>query len=211
MASAYIELWNDITNGILIVGPTATGWNGATFSLATLKIYQGSKLPFRWYPIKPSGLGQFEYVSLDGITLDIAIGPRAGAEDIKARQNAWTQSADGRYLEAVLNLNTTPLNNAIDTSDTYTTFFEIEMSLAGDGRPVYQEQITIISRVIGPTAGAALPAAAVEFLTKAQQDARYVKYSGNRNGATIDLPSPDGTHHRLMGCNNDGSAQDEIA
>lgn len=210
-ATAFIELYNDITNGRLIIGPTASGWDGQSFKLAETKIYQGSKLPIRYYPIKPAGQYSYVYVSLDGLALDIALGPRAGAEAILARQNIWTPSDDGRYFEATLNLNTTEMNNAIAAADTFSTWFEINLSIAGAFRPTYQEQISLQSVVIGPSGAANLPTAAVEYLTAAQLRAEFVRFSGNRNGATIELPSPDGASFRLIGCNNNKTAQDEVS
>lgn len=208
-ATGFIELYNDIVNGRLIVGPTGTGWDSTPFELSKTKIYQGSKLPLRWYPIKPSAAFSFVYVDLDSLTLDIAIGARAGAEAILARQNVWT--VGNQYLEGTLNLNTTEMNTAVGSSDAYSTFFEISLSVGGDARPVYQESISILSVVIGPAAASALPAAAVEFLTREQQDARYVKWSENTPGNAIELKSPDSTKLLLVGVNNDGSQMGETS
>jgi hypothetical protein len=208
-STPVIELWNDIVNNRLIVGPVGTGWDAQEFTFSAAKIYQGSKLSFRWYPIKPSGLTDFVQVPVEGITLDVAIGPRAGAEAALARQNSWTNSGQG-YLEATLNLNTTEMNTAVGSADSLSSYFEIEMSYGGDARPTYQEAITIISRVIGPAGAVSLPTAAVEYLTAAQIRAEFVAFVNNAPGATIELTSPDGTRLRIMGCTNDGAAQDDI-
>ncbi len=205
-----IELWNDIVNNRLIAGRVGTnGWDGSPFTFANTRIWQAAQLRIRWYPIKPDGQFAYVLVPVAGLVLDIAVGPRAGAENILARQNAWT--ATGDYLEAVLNLNTTNLNTAIGTSDSYSTYIEISLTENGNERPAYQEAITILSRVIGPAGDAALPAAASQFLTREQSMAMFVRFVENIAGATIELTSLDGTHIRLIGCNNDGSAQDEVS
>lgn len=208
--SPVIELWNDIENNGLIGGPVDGGlWDAQEVRFNSRKIYQASQLSFRWYPVKKSGLSSYIRVPVSGITLDVAIGPRSGSEAILARQNVWTAHADG-YLYATLNLNTTDLNNAI-TGDTLSTYFEIKMTENGNSRPVYQEAITLQSIVIGPAASSALPAAATEFLTRAQCEAMFVKWTENLAGNAIELTSPDGTRYRLIGVNDDGSAQDEIS
>jgi hypothetical protein len=207
--SPVIELWNDIENNGLIVGPVSGGWDGTEVRFSDRKIYQASQLSFRWYPIKKSGLNTYIRVPVSGLTLDIAIGQRSGAEAIKARQNVWTEHSDG-YLYATLNLNTTDLNNLV-TGDTYDTYLEIQMTENGNSRPTYQEAITIRSVVIGPAGSSALPAAADQFLTRAQCLQMFVKWTENLAGNAIELASPDGTKFRLIGVNDDGSAQDEIS
>lgn len=209
--SPVIELWNDIDNNDLIVGPVGNGlWDSTPIRFATRKIYQASQVSFRWYPVKKTGQLTYVQVPITGLTLDIAIGARAGAEAILARQNVWTAHSDG-YLYATLNLNTTDLNTAIASSDAYSTYLEISMTENGNARPVYQESISITSVVIGPAGSSALPAAAVQFYTKEQTDRIFVKWLENIAGGVIELTSPDGTKFRLMGVNNDGSAMDETS
>lgn len=209
--SPVIELWNDIENNGLIVGPVSGGkWDATEVRFSNRKIFQASQLSFRWYPIKKSGLNTYIRVPVSGLTLDIAIGARAGSEAIKARQNVWTAFND-EYLYATLNLNTTDLNTAVGSNDVYDTYLEISMTENGNARPVYQESISITSVVIGPAGSSALPAAATEFLTRAQCEAMFVKWVDNLAGNAIELTSLDGTKFRLIGVNNDGSAQDELS
>jgi len=203
--SADIELWNDVINGTCVVNLASS----VPFRFG--KIYQGGKLKIRWYPVVPTGSITAPYVKVpvSGITLDVAVGVRAGTATPYARQNSWTEHADG-YLYATLDLNTTDLNNAIGTADTLTTYFEIKMSDGGVPRVTYQESITVTSVVIDPSGAAALPTAAINYMTREECLALFVKFVGNAAGATIELPSPDGTRSRVLGCNDNGSAQDEI-
>jgi hypothetical protein len=206
--AAVISLYNDVVNNRLVKGLT----NAESFAFNSAGIYQGSKLTLRWYPLQPTGsvTSPFTLLSVTGLSIDIAIGPRAGAESILARQNTWVDSGNG-YLEATLNLNTSELNTAIGTSDSLSTYFEIAMTESGSTRTVYQESISVTSVVIGPGTAASLPSAATEYLTAAQVRAEFVRFFNNPNGATIELLSPDGTRSRLMGVNDDGTAQDEVS
>ncbi|HWN95563.1 MAG TPA: hypothetical protein VNT99_11055 [Methylomirabilota bacterium] len=211
-ATPVIELWNDILTNRLVYSLT----DGTNFSFGAMKLYQASKLSFRWYPLKsPSGFisaqNPFLQVAVAGLTLDIAVGPRAGVEGILARNNAWTDSGQG-YLECVLNLNTVELNGAIAGSDSFNTWLEIQMTENGNTRPVYQESINLLSIVIGPTGAVSLPTAAAEYLTAAQQRAEFVRFYDNPPGSTIEMVSFDGTKTRLScGVNNDGSAADNTS
>lgn len=209
--SPVIELWNDIDNNTLIAGPVGgSNWDQSEVRFSNRKIFQGSQLSIRWYAIKPDGQFSYVRVPVSGLTLDIGIGARAGAESLLARQNVWTPHADG-YLFSTLNLNTTGINTAIGSSDSLNTYLEIQMTENGNSRPVYQEAITITPVVIGPAGSSALPAAASQFLTREQCLAMFVQFVNNLPGATIELPSPDGSHTRLLGCNNDGSSLDEVS
>ena len=206
--AAVISLYNDVVQNKLVKGLN----NAEAFSFDDAGIYQGSNLTLRWYPLQPTGstVSPYTLLSVTGLSLDVAIGARAGAESILARQNVWTDSGNG-YLEASLNLNTTELNTAIGTADSLATYFEIAMTESGATRTVYQEGINITSVVIGPGTAASLPSSAVEYLTAAQVRAEFVRWFNNPAGATIELTSPDGNSTRLMGVNDDGTAQDEVS
>jgi len=209
MAATPIDLYNDVVRNTLVLGLN----NKEPFSLNTLRIYQGSKVPFRWYPVRPTNnlsAPFYTLVSLSGLSLDVVVGARAGAEALLARQNVWTDSGLG-YLEATLNLNTTELNAAISTADSYQTYLEINLTDNGEERPTYQEQISVLSVVKGPGTAASLPTSAVEYLTAVQMRAEFVRFFNNPNGATIELLSPDGGSSRLIGCNDNGTAQDELS
>ena len=209
MAATPIDLYNDVVNNVLVLGLN----NKERFNISSRNIYQGSKIPIRWYPVRPTNsitAPFFTLLPVSGLSLDICLGPRAGSESLLARQNVWVENSGG-YLEATLNLNTSELNTAISSSDSYSTFFEINLTDAGDERPVYQDTVNIIPVVKGPGTSASLPTAAVEYLTAAQIRAEFVRFFNNPNGSTIELLSPDGSHSRLIGCNDDGTAQDETA
>jgi hypothetical protein len=209
MAAAPINIYNDIVNNVIVLGLN----NGGLVELNRRKLYQGSKLPIRYYPVQPTNSLTppfFTLVPLAGLSLDICVGPRAGSESLLARNNAWTATSQG-YFEGTLNLNTSELNTAIGSADTYSTFIEINLTDSGEERVTYQETIGLIPVVKGPGTAASLPTAAVEYLTAAQQRVEFVRWFNNPAGNTIELLSPDGTRYRLLGVNNDGTALDETA
>ena len=215
--AAAIELWNDILNNRLVQGIKST----TEFKFGTL--FQGSKLSIRYFPVLPI-LGAiqpdyFKKVNLSNLTLEIAVGPRAGTESLLAFQDVWTKQtgpdSDGvsGYMYADLDLNTSALNTAIGTSDTYSTFFEIRLSESGVKRVTYQLGLNITSVVIGPGAAGSLPTPAQQYYTKAEIDELVVKWDNTvvqSRGKAVRLSSPDGTATRTLGVNDDKSPQDDL-
>lgn len=188
--------------------------------------YQGQLLRMRFYPVIPTGnqiAGPFfSKVALDNLDLQVAIGPRAGAQAILAAQYVWTKQtvpdADGEsgYFYADINLNTTEANAAIGTSDSLNTFFEILLSRAGGNfAPVHQAQIAILAVVKDPGAAAAIPTPAPSYLTAAEIYNLFVMWDNRlrpaNNGRVPIFTSPDGAHTReAPGVDNDGLPTDNL-
>lgn len=184
--------------------------------------FQGSQLPLRVYPLLPIVpqpiRGQFyTQVPIDTMTLRIAVGPSPGTQALLADQSTWSKQlaadADGLlgYFYATLDFNTSEMNTAIGTSDTYPTKIEIVMSDGGAMRPVFQGPLTMQSVVIGPSGGGALPTPAAQYTTTAELMAilsGFVKFNGNPDGSTIILGN--GSYNRIIGCNPDGSRLDTV-
>jgi hypothetical protein len=75
----------------------------------------------------------------------------------------------------------------------------------------YSGQLTVYQPVVSPTPIAAaftLPPAT--FLTRAECLAMFVQWANNGAGKTIALTSPSGAHQRVIGVNNDGTAEDNM-
>lgn len=215
--AAAIDIYNDILNNKLVLGINSQ----QPFTFGNL--FQGSKLSIRYFPVLPivgAVTGTFfRKVPLDNLTLEIAVGQRAGAESLEAFQGTWTPQtgpdAEGvsGYFHGILDLNMAPLNSAIGSLSEYNTFFEIRLAENGDKRPTYQQQITITAVVLGPGAAGSLPTPAASYYTKAEIDALCVKWDNtgvSSRGKAIKLSSPNGTRKRIMGSNNDGSARDDL-
>lgn len=217
--AAQIELYNDIVNNRLVQGINSN----SAFTFGTL--FQGSTLSIRYFPLVPIWGAVtapfYKKVSLANITaLEMALGPRAGAESLLAYQGTWTaQSAadsDGvsGYMYADFDLNVSALNTAIGNSDSaYSTYFEIRLSESGKMRPTYQTSIGITPVVLGPGAAGSAPTPAASYFTKEEAMNLFVKwYNGDlaSRGKGITLFSPDGASTREIGVNNDKSAKDEL-
>jgi hypothetical protein len=220
MADA-ISLYLDISlpQGRLIKGLT----DAAPFVLGPF--YQGQLLKLRVYPVTVSGSAvapTISKVSLTNLDLQVAVGPRAGSEAIKASQYTWTKQSsadtDGEsgYFYADLNLNTTDLNTAIGTADTYATYFEFLISRSGGSyTPAHQVAVNILAVVKDPGGAASNPTPAVEYFTKAQVLELFVLWDNRtrsaNNGRSIITVSPDGTHTReSVGVDNDGAPTDNL-
>lgn len=212
MADA-IEVYLDISTP---TGRLVKGLGDATpFTLGPF--YQGQLLPLRVYPVVfngklvPSpGELQFSKVSLTGLELQVAVGPRAGAEAIKAAQYTWSKQvgADSEsksgYFYANLDLNTTDLNTYIGTSDSIFVYFEFILSRAGSTfAPVHQAYVQLLAVVKDPGSASSAPTPAASYLTAAQCYNLFVAWRNDlitaNKGRNIVLLSPDGTHTRELG------------
>lgn len=215
--AAAIEIWNDLLNNRLVQGLNSN----EAFRFGTL--YQGSKLSIRYFPILPI-LGAiqapfYKKVDLSNLTLEIAVGPRAGTESLKAFQGTWTKQTGpdsegvSGYMYADLDLNTSDLNTAIGTLDTYSTYLEARLSESGVKRVTYQTDLIITSVVMGPGAAGSLPTPAAEYFTKAEMLELFVSWDNTRvqsRGKAVRFASGDGTATRTLGVNNDKSPQDDL-
>lgn len=188
--------------------------------------YQGQLLKLRVFPVIPTGnqiAGPFySLVPLDNFDLQVAIGPRAGAQAIIAAQYVWTKQtvadAEGLsgYFYADLNLNTAEANAAIGTNDQLATYFELLLSRAGANfAPVHQAQITILAVVKDPGAAASIPTPAPAYLTAAECYNLFVLFDNRLRAANAGrvpiFVSPDGAHTReAPGVDNDGNPTDNL-
>lgn len=211
--AATLDLYNDTVNGTLVLGLS----DRAPLQLS--EFYQGSKIQVRYYPIKPIEARViapfYTNLDLDQLTLEIAIGARAGAEDLLAYQGTWSKqynsgSSGAGYMHATLDLNTSEMNTEIGSSDAITSHLEIKLSESGVARVVYQRPIRINSVVLGPSGAASLPTPTAEYFTKAEIMELMARLGVNPAGRTITLSSPDNSKFRIIGVRNDGSAQDDL-
>jgi len=214
MAGATLELFCDVDNNRLV--RSLNSQEAYEFQ----GFYQGSQLPIKFTPVRSKNTPYapfFTKVPIDPISLQIAIGPRAGAEATLAKQYTWSKVYDPGgstgYLSAILDLNTTEINTALATADTFPTYFEIRMAEDGIARVVFQKPITLYAVVIGPVGNDAVPVPANQFMTSAEILAlmnQFVRFTNNPPGATITLTSELSAAQRILGARDDGSAQDDM-
>jgi hypothetical protein len=209
-----VDLYVDIVNSELVLGLN----NATQFQFG--KIFQGSAISFRIFPVKPTNnqfAPYFTLVDISGLLARIGVGPRAGATALLASQDVWTPQftdKDGTLtgaipgtfgcFKAVLNLNTTELNAAIGSSDSYSTIFEIQLSEAAAWRPVAQRTISITPTVWDPSGAANLPSAAANYPTIEMMKALCVLVNGNPNGRGFTLQDSTGAVTRVCYIGTDG-------
>lgn len=204
--SGEIELYVDIIGNKLVKSTD----NSDEFQFSS--IFQGSTLQLRVFPVRPTNRSIAPFYSkedISNLTLRIVVGPRSGAEDIKAAQYTWSKNLTDHYFYGDLELNTVEMEAAIlAAGDTYTTYLEIQLGNAGVYRTVAQKQITITSTVKDPSSAPTPVPGAPAALSLADALAIFILKRGNA-GDTITLVSPDGTRERILGVTNDGAAQDD--
>lgn len=208
--AAEITIYIDIINRRLVKGLD----NSDLFPFT--EAYGCSQLNLAVIPVMPTYAptgGKFTKVDISGLTLKCYVGPRAGASAVKASQTTWTKVYDpgvttGKFT-AELDLNTSEMNTAIGSNDSYSSFVEFWLTENGMARQVYQGPFTVYAAVFDST-GSALPTSASNYLTREECIEMFVRFFGNAAGKTIETVSPDGASSRITGCNNDKSAKDDL-
>jgi len=200
----------DITNGVFVTSLT----NATPAPINSL--FQGADFIVKLWPVIPTAIpnAPFTKAAITTLQCKMAIGPNAGATALLAYQGTWTQVVDAGattgYLTAEFNLNTTEMNTAIGNSASINSYFEIQIADNALYQIVYQQPITILSAVIDPTGAGSLPSASIRYMTWNDMLANCVLWTGNGPGKAIDLLSPDGASHRIIGVNNDKSGLDDL-
>lgn len=207
-----VDLYVDIVNSRLVLG-----LNNAT-NFVFGKIFQASALSLRIFPVKPTNTFSapyFSQIDVSGLLVRASIGPAAGATALLASQDVWTKvttpdpSGLKNYFTAVLNLNTTELNAAISTSQTFASTFEIQLNESSAWRPVCQEAITVLATVWDTTGAVSLPGAAASYPTREEMKAMCVLVDGNPNGRGFTLQDSAGGNKKIIYVSTDGELHTE--
>ncbi len=191
--AAELILVNDIVGKRLYKGSLPSGRLVALEQFSFASIYQGEAYLIKYVPVVPSGnqLSPWTQVSVTNLTLKMGIGPKTGAEARKVAQDTWAKvtTADSlglnNYLTALFDLNTTDLNTAIASADSYASTFEIQLGESGVYRVTYQSGITINATVIDPTGSASLPVPAAAYYTKNEVNNGFMSFTGAAGEARI--------------------------
>lgn len=215
--AALVEIFNDVVNQRLVQGLN----NSEAKPLPA--IFEGSDLNIRLRFIEPTNSGRAPFYSLiepGSLIAYIAIGPRAGTQDIKAFQSSFTltlvdpETGDAEpysdwYFSGSLDLNTTELNAAIGSADTWNTFIEIGLQSTSGRRVTYQQPITIQSVVKTPGGAAAVSIPGETYYTRDEMDERFVPWLNPRAGLQLSIISGGSLGQRTWGVEDDGQRIDE--
>lgn len=210
-----LDLYCDIQAHKLVNGITDMG----AFSLGK-KLHQGDTLAIKCWPLKPnyplaSSASYFSKVDIQNLSLKIAIGAKAGDEDLVAAQYTWNKRYDADattgHFYADLSLNTTELNAKFgaDTLE-HSTYFVILLNEDGAWRTVYEQHIQIQAAVVAPTGESDLPSPVNEYLTRAECLEMFVKWINNGAGKNAQFTSPDGSRLLELGVGDDGEMITDI-
>lgn len=150
----------------------------------------------------------YSYLDLSGCTLAFRIWDSTGTT-ILAAQTTWGIGANNNILTAQVDLFTSAMQAAIASlgpKDTLSTILEITLTFS-DGVYTYRNNDFRIGKSLNTSGtGSTIPSGRV--LTYDEAVGMFVQFFGNTSGRTITLASPDGTHTRVIGVANDGSAID---
>lgn len=216
MATQACDLYVDIENSVLYQSKS-------NLTESTLKIfYQGSSVPFRVFPIRPTGnrFAPFvQDVDVDSLGLRMYIADAKSNVAASTLDTSWTATPGPaapdnatNFFDGELNLNTTELNSQFDplTNSISNLYFQVQLSHGANWRTIYNQKITVVKSPIDPTSTANVPDPVSEYYTRTMADNRFLSLGVNGPGRTTTLQSPSGTYLREIGVDDNGNAIDNI-
>lgn len=176
--------------------------------------FQGDIVPIQIQIVEPNPAGgPNDYVVPEigsmGLKLAVSATP-TGTPTTPApfvTQFTWSQNTNESYFYADVAFNTTELDTFLGSAASATAYLEIEVTESSSITTVLQETFTIKAQIIETgTLTVAAGQTPLSFELANQLFARKLMNPGE----TLTIPSPDGTRRRILGCNDDGSAQDDV-
>lgn len=212
---AAAEVYFDVVNNRLVKGLNSN-------EQFVLKWFQGMNVPLKCFPVAPTGNTAqapfYKKIYTAGQSFELAVGPAAGAEDIKAAQYTWTAvsvaDSDGLsgYFNGSIDLNTVAMNAAVAALDKYTTIAEFRLFASGVLQFIVQAPVDIVAVVKDPGSASSTPTPAANYMTVEQAFETFVAWDNRvraqNAGRNILLVSPDTHSLREIGAGNDQSAVD---
>lgn len=197
MAETAIPLFVDLTNRKFVASA-----KGGEFQFKTP--FHQDKLFISLQPLtkNPAGNDSSPYTVVDASEYSISflITTTAGGT-LVGPVTSWTVDGTTRY--AAITLFTTEMDTAFTNAATTSISADIYIQFTGtSGKHTIRQRITIDRTYI--TSGTPSANPAVRYLTDADE-ARFVKYAGNQNGASITLTNAAGTNSIVIRVNSDGS------
>lgn len=204
MADIPLVIFNDISARRAVVGSANAG------SVVIPVFYQEDNIALEIHFLKsnPAGsaINPYSVVPVAGLVLTVKIGLLSDGT-INASQTVFAADTINQILTGTLNLNT-----AKTVADFTASVTDIPRTLEfqlGDGVGTItslQVPVTIKKELI--VAGNPVVLPTDQYYTQAQMDALFVKFV-NAAGKTITLTSPTTGKQRIVGENDDGTAQDD--
>jgi|ERR1051326_1976426 hypothetical protein len=176
-------------------------------------LFQSNVKALRVQVVDPTGnpMNPYSLVDVSKYGLRASVGDTptgaAGGPTPLALQDTFFWNSKGFYFEADLLLNTTAVDAFLGPLPARQAYFELNLTLGGNRITILQTTFTLKAVVDELTAIAPTPTD--QYLTKAECLALFAKLVGDL-GQRIVLRSANGLYGRELGCNDDGSAADNI-
>lgn len=195
-----VNVFADLTNGRL-----AASAKGGDLSFPSP--FHQDKLQLSVQPLDyDSGGAQTSapYSVLDaaGFSLSVLITKTDGTT-LAGPTTSW--AVNGTAKLGSIDLNTAAMVTAFTSSATLSVdaYIYLQFDDGANRKTTIKGDLTILRSYLTSGSPSELPIAS--YLTREECIALFVKFSGNPNGSTLTLPSPDGTRQVILGANNDGS------
>jgi hypothetical protein len=177
----------------------------------TLGFLKYEQYPFEVVIVEPDstsgGLNAFTRVPIADLTLKMAINDTLDDATPLAETSggSWTKDTSRNVFIGTLSLNTAAMSSYI-TADK-TPYFELEITDGTNRVKILQEDCAVALSLMPVTT------------TSPDPSRTYLDYNETLGifvprvmaaGESIVIPSPNGLHRRIIGCNDDGTARDDI-
>jgi len=201
-----LKLVCDVSNKRLVKSLT----DSSAFILP--KFVYGDRISLELLLVEPDNTGgiqrPFSVVDTAPYSLKIAIGDAPNTTPDALQDTFSKYTGEEARFTGYLDLGATAMGTAIGTARAISRFLEIELNSVDAGyETLVQQEVTIWNQVISGASAAPLPTD--EYFTKAEQGQLFPGFIMAR-GQTLTMPSPNGIYARQLGCNDDGTALDNI-
>lgn len=201
-----VDIFADLTNRKLV----ASSKGGSPKPLASP--FHQDRLYLSIQPLDYSSTGaqsSSPYEILDGANYSLSVlVTKTDGTTLAGPATSWTP--DGMAKIGSIDLNTAAMVTAFTSGSTLEVagYIFLQFDDGANRKTTIQADITIKRSYLTGGTPSELPL--TSYLTREECIALFVKFSGNANGATITLPSPDGVYKVILGANNDGSDRSDI-
>ena len=208
MALVTLSLLVDVQAGKLVANQST----GGAVATDYIRLTQGDTVALVITLLKPNGNQSsniYDIIDPTGISLKVGVGTASSSVSANPSiyQNSFT--VVGSALVGQLAIGTSAAATILGTNKSATLDFEIEATEAdGTVTTACQTSCTLYAHLI-PNSVAPSPPPDERYITLNEAKALFAALIG-APGATITLTSPNGAYGRIVGANDDGTANDSI-
>lgn len=144
------------------------------------------------------------YTILDGAAFSLSVlVTKTDGTTLAGPASSW--GVDGYAKIGSIDLNTAAMVTAFTSPSVLTldAYVYFQFDDGANRKTTIRADLTILRSYLTSGTPSELPIAS--YLTREEQLALFVRFSGNPNGSTITLPSPSGAYKVIVSANDDGS------